>query len=521
MDAFSDKNEIFAIAAMQQSAAAAHPETGRDSHPPLHLLPDRPEVEAGGERGRPKDRAGHLEAIMFIVDWAVACMAIFVGFGLRVAQRGDWNVFYENFATEFSPALLWVFGGGTLFAWLMLLFKTYDSLNLYHLHRWAQNLLKSVLAWPVLMLAILGLTQYSILAPRLGLLYCVVALLVLLVFWRFFAFVFLLQPHVRCRASSRILVVGWNDQAAQLLRSLRHDVSQMDEFVGCVPTPGGRFATKPPPTVPVLGDYCRLPEFVQECEATSVILADVSCPAREIYHLISFCNREYLDFQLIPEYFPALTSSLQIRTVRGVPLLGIRELPLDRAFNRVLKRLMDVVGAAVGLVLAAPVIVGFGILVYLESPGPIIYRQRRTTRSGRHFDLYKIRSMAIDAEATTGAVWAKRDDPRRLKIGTFMRKCNVDELPQFWNVLKGDMSLVGPRPERPELIEKFKDEVPNYNVRHEVKAGITGWAQINGYRGDTDLRKRIEYDLHYLENWSPVLDFYCLVTTFFRRENAH
>ena len=129
--------------------------------------------------------------------------------------------------------------------------------------------------------------------------------------------------------------------------------------------------------------------------------------------------------------------------------------------------------------------------------------------------------MKLNAETGTGAVWAKQEDPRRLKIGTFMRKTNVDELPQFWNVLKGDMSLVGPRPERPELIERFKDEIPNYNVRHEVRAGLTGWAQINGLRGDTDLRQRIEADIYYLENWSVMLDLYCIFATFFKVKNAY
>jgi len=129
--------------------------------------------------------------------------------------------------------------------------------------------------------------------------------------------------------------------------------------------------------------------------------------------------------------------------------------------------------------------------------------------------------MRLNAEGASGAVWCKEADPRRLKIGTFMRKTNIDELPQFWNVLKGDMSLVGPRPERPELIARFKNEIPNYNARHEARAGLTGWAQINGLRGDTDLGKRIEADLYYLENWSVPLDIYCIFATFFKRKNAY
>jgi lipopolysaccharide/colanic/teichoic acid biosynthesis glycosyltransferase len=207
--------------------------------------------------------------------------------------------------------------------------------------------------------------------------------------------------------------------------------------------------------------------------------------------------------------------------VSGVPLLGVNQLPLDRTFNRVLKRSVDVLGAVVGLGLCTLILPWFCAMVYLESPGPVIYRQRRISRSGRTFKIYKVRSMHLDAEQTTGAVWCKREDPRRLRIGTFMRRWNIDELPQFLNVLKGEMSLVGPRPERPELIEKFKDKIPNYNARLESRAGLTGWAQIHGLRGDTDLRKRVEADLYYLENWSLGLDLYCLAATLFKSKNAH
>jgi exopolysaccharide biosynthesis polyprenyl glycosylphosphotransferase len=228
-----------------------------------------------------------------------------------------------------------------------------------------------------------------------------------------------------------------------------------------------------------------------------------------------------IGFQLVPDYFPALNASLQIQTVSGVPLLGVNQLPLDRTLNRALKRTLDIVGALIGIVGSALILPWFCALVFIESPGPIIFRQKRTSRSGRAFHIYKIRSMRLDAESRTGAVWCKKEDPRRLRIGTFMRKWNIDELPQFLNVLTGDMSLVGPRPERPELIERFKEEIPNYNARHEVRAGLTGWAQIHGWRGDTDLRKRIEADLYYMENWSVMLDLYCIAATFFRTKNAH
>jgi exopolysaccharide biosynthesis polyprenyl glycosylphosphotransferase len=228
-----------------------------------------------------------------------------------------------------------------------------------------------------------------------------------------------------------------------------------------------------------------------------------------------------VQFKVIPSYFQILVSGLHLESVGGIPVLGVSQLPLDRMINMCLKRALDVAGAIVGLILSVPLVAIFGLLVHLESPGPIFYRQRRLGLNGVPFDIVKIRSIKLNAEADTGARWATRDDDRRLRVGAFMRKWNIDEVPQFWNVLIGEMSLVGPRPERPELIRNFKTEIPHYNARHNVKPGITGWAQVKGLRGDTDLGERIRADLYYLENWNLLLDFQIMIMTFLRRDNAY
>jgi exopolysaccharide biosynthesis polyprenyl glycosylphosphotransferase len=205
--------------------------------------------------------------------------------------------------------------------------------------------------------------------------------------------------------------------------------------------------------------------------------------------------------------------------MNGVPVLGVSHLPLHSAFNQYLKRLVDLIGGGFGLLMALPVIGVFGLMVRLESKGPVFYRQVRVGRDGKLFYIWKIRSMRLDSEKN-GIGWTVKGDPRLLKIGVFMRKWNIDEIPQFWNVMKGEMSLVGPRPERPELIHDFKEEIPHYNARHSVKPGITGWAQVNGLRGDTDLVERIKCDLYYIENWKFLWDFQIMVLTFFKRDNA-
>ncbi|MCL4112227.1 UNVERIFIED_CONTAM: hypothetical protein GTU68_016519 [Idotea baltica] len=227
-----------------------------------------------------------------------------------------------------------------------------------------------------------------------------------------------------------------------------------------------------------------------------------------------------IEFKLVPTCFRVLISGLSLETIGGVPVLGISKLPLHSAWNQHLKRAVDIVGALVGLTLAAPLIAIFGLLIYNESKGSIFYRQRRLGANGKLFDMIKLRSMKLDAESDGKAGWTVKDDPRCLRVGKLMRKTNIDEIPQFWNVLVGEMSLVGPRPERPELIEDFKEEIPHYNARHNIKPGITGWAQVNGLRGDTSLTERVRFDLHYIENWNVIFDFQIMLMTFFKREGA-
>jgi Undecaprenyl-phosphate glucose phosphotransferase len=206
--------------------------------------------------------------------------------------------------------------------------------------------------------------------------------------------------------------------------------------------------------------------------------------------------------------------SLTTTNLDGLPLIGLRESP-HFGLNIVVKRVMDVVLSAIGLVVLSPLLALIALLVKLTSPGPVFYRQERCGLNGRSFHMLKFRSMRADAEKHTGAVWAVQHDNRRTRLGTFLRKTSLDELPQLWNVLRGDMSLVGPRPERPVFINHFSETIPNYMARHCVKAGITGWAQVHGWRGNTSLRKRLQYDLYYITHWTPWLDLRILWMTIF------
>jgi exopolysaccharide biosynthesis polyprenyl glycosylphosphotransferase len=339
--------------------------------------------------------------------------------------------------------------------------------------------------------------------------------------WRWLYSRLLRTNAVASSLRKRILFIGWTSEAARMSEVIGKDADQPHEVAGWIPAPLDRRDYPAPLAIPELGDCTQLPGLLHQHEIDAVILTDPRLGYDEIVALANMCEKELIEFKIIPSYFQILLSGLKLEPISGVPILGVAELPLNRLVNRAIKRTVDIMGGLVGLILSAPIIAVCGILIYLESPGPIFYRQIRTGRNGKSFKIIKLRSMQLDAENGSGARWAQKDDPRRLRVGAFMREWNLDEVPQFWNVLKGEMSLVGPRPERPEMILNFKHQIPHYNARLASKPGLTGWAQINGLRGDTSLEERVRYDLHYLENWSLWFDIQTMIQTFFKRDNAY
>jgi exopolysaccharide biosynthesis polyprenyl glycosylphosphotransferase len=231
-----------------------------------------------------------------------------------------------------------------------------------------------------------------------------------------------------------------------------------------------------------------------------------------LFELIAECEGINVEFMMVPDVLDILTSQVQVRELEGIPFLKLKGTPLT-IWGRILKRMVDIVVSVILLAVCSPAWLLIVLFIKLDSRGPIFFRQERVGLDGKRFFMYKFRSMAIGAESSTGPIWAKERDPRRTRMGVFLRRTSLDEIPQLYNVLKGEMSLVGPRPERPFFVEQFKGKVPKYLDRHRVKTGMTGWAQVNGLRGDTSLEERIKYDLHYIENWSFAFDIKILVRT--------
>jgi len=429
------------------------------------------------------------------------------------------------FGVEAPEIVLSNYSAYIIFGSVSLLFvlaqkQMYDGSWLLHRHSMLKEVVVSCLIWGA---GFLGLSLFFKFQPPLSRVYVALATVTAiagLYIWRRLFYSFLQQESIARKLRQRILVVGWNAHAQQLKNIVERDASHPYEFVCCVPVPDGSFQQQPPKDVRRVGSHTEIRRLLHTLSVDIVLVADLDLPVNQLEALAGLCEKELVQFKVVPSYFSILVSGLYLETISGIPILGVSRLPLDRMFNRLTKRLLDIAGSLIGLLLSAPLIAIFGALVYLESPGPVLYRQRRLGRNGKTFDMVKLRSMRLDAEQNGKVGWSTKDDPRRLRIGAFMRKWNIDEVPQFWNVLKGEMSLVGPRPERPELIRSFKHQIPHYNARHTVKPGITGWAQVNGLRGDTDLAERIIHDLYYVEHWNLLFDFQTIFQTFFKNRNA-
>ncbi len=267
--------------------------------------------------------------------------------------------------------------------------------------------------------------------------------------------------------------------------------------------------------LPLLGTVTDAPQICQNERIDEIYVALPLDEHLKMLGVVEFASRECINVHVIPDLLQFIALRARLEDLDVLPMIGINDVPL-RGLNSVIKRMVDVALSAAVLALGAVPGLVIAWAIKRHSPGPAFYKQERMGLDGKAFNVYKFRTMVVEAEDSTGPIWARDDDPRTTKLGHWLRRFDIDEMPQFWNVLRGDMSIVGPRPERPFFVEQFKHRIPSYMLRHKVKAGITGWAQVNGWRGNTSLEKRIEFDLYYIENWSLSLDFKIMWLTVLR-----
>ena len=265
-----------------------------------------------------------------------------------------------------------------------------------------------------------------------------------------------------------------------------------------------------------LKDEEKLERILEGNELDEVVIALRAEDYGKLERIVDVCEKAGVHTKMIPDFGNVISTRPYIEDVQGIPVIHVRRVPLNIMRNRAAKRAVDLIGATVAIILFSPVMLLTVLVVALTEEGSVIYRQERVGLHNQVFYMYKFRSMIMQDEEKEKAEWSTRNDPRITPVGKLIRRTSIDELPQLFNVLKGEMSLVGPRPERPQFVQKFRDEIPRYMVKHQVRPGMTGWAQINGYRGDTSIEKRIEYDIYYIENWTMGLDLKILVLTFFK-----
>jgi exopolysaccharide biosynthesis polyprenyl glycosylphosphotransferase len=405
-------------------------------------------------------------------------------------------------------------------------FGLYDTRLLLRRYQSLNAILKGAAFW---LIAYLGISLVLKFDPPISRLFVVLGffcVVVLLYAWRSLAYAIAIRSSLVGRLRRRAVLLGWNEQARELARETARDPAHPFALVGVVGLEGtaAPFAAgAAPDRLRELGTERDLDAILAREAADVLILTRLDLPRPDMQRIVETCERRYVEWKVVPGSFDIFLSGLRLQTVGRVPVLGIEELEINRLFNRALKRCMDVAGALVGLALSIPVVAVLAIAIKRESPkGPVFFRQIRVGVGHRPFTLWKLRSMQPEAaSADAQRQSTARNDARLLRIGGFMRRWNLDELPQFWNVLRGDMSLVGPRPERPYHVDKLAGAIPHYLPRHIVKPGMTGWAQINGLRGDTDLTARVQHDIYYIENWSVWLDIQIMLLTFARWRNAN
>ena len=385
------------------------------------------------------------------------------------------------------------------------------------------NILKSNFLGILYFIAVLFFMKISVKYSRWFTIYFFVTNTVLSIFFRMCIRLALKYFRKKGLNLKHIILVGYSDICEEYIDQIKNNPSWGYRIHGIISDNKDIGYTYN--DVPVIAKTDGLAKLLSEHEDLDEIAITLSLKDyKKLEHVVGICEKSGVHTKFLPDYNRIIPTKPYIEDVNGIAVVNIRKVPLSNWINRMIKRTVDIIGASVALTIFSIPMLIIAIIIKVTSPGPLIFSQVRVGLHNKKFKMYKFRSMCEQTEADEKKAWTVKDDPRVTPIGRFIRKTSIDELPQLFNILKGEMSLVGPRPERPFFVEKFKEEIPRYMIKHQVRPGLTGWAQVNGYRGDTSIGKRIDHDLYYIENWTLGLDIKILFMTFatgFINKNAY
>lgn len=438
----------------------------------------------------------------------IICDGLILVLSLCLAYLFRFHVLHGD---ESHAALSYYLTAGVLIAPLFLLlyalFGLYDRARSLNLQNELERLVPANLIGTVMLIAAFFLFR-NVDISRLTIAFFFVISTILLAAERFLMRRFIYIYHVRGLSLKSVLLIGSGDAAERYFTAMRDEPVWGIRITKCVSDAAES------PVLPRNGGFADLETILTEENFDEAVAALSLEETPQIEKIILACEKSGTKLSLLPFYYQYTPARPYIDEIAGLPLINLRRIPLDNVAFAFLKRLIDIASAGVLIVLTSPFMLLAAVGIRLTSPGSIIFRQERVGRNKKPFVIYKFRTMRQNDDEQTA--WTSQEDPRRSTFGSFLRKFSIDELPQLFNVIRGDMSLVGPRPEIPHFVEQFRENVPLYMVKHQVRPGMTGWAQVNGFRGDTSIPERIRHDIWYIENWSILLDLRIVLMTPFR-----
>lgn len=452
--------------------------------------------------------------IEFIIDAFLIAVCYRISYWIQFSVQDN----LPGITIERYLGALWAVVPGFLIIYLVI--GLYRPMTVTGRRREAVQIIKANFIGLVIFLAVLFVLSsnrqypWAVFFSRIFVVRFVILNLLCSIGWRNLIRLFIIRMRKSSFNRKRVLLVGYGRAAEGYIARVNSHKQWGLDVIGVlddnVETGQEYKGTK------IIGPLSKLSEILSENEVEEIVITLSLSEYEKLGDIVKQCEKSGVHTVFVPDYNQIIPTKPYTEDLLGLPLIHIRHVPLMEGGNMMIKRAMDILGSLICIILFSPIMLVTAILVKTTSPGDLIFKQERVGLHNRSFYMYKFRSMTVQPPDEEVDKWTTKGDARVTKVGKFIRKTSIDELPQLFNVLKGDMSLVGPRPERPFFVEKFKEEIPRYMVKHQVRPGMTGWAQVNGYRGDTSIPKRIELDLYYIENWTLLFDFKILFLTVFR-----